>query len=101
MRDGGWENQCLGDWGADCGFETMDGTGPGECEFDNLSDEGKEKSGVLHGGALIAVIVAPIIVVLLLCIGGIAVGIYCCCKPGGCCNPEKKKPAVEMTTPAA
>ena len=98
---GGWENQCLGDWGADCGFETMDGTGPGECEFDNLSDEGKEKSGVLHGGALIAVIVAPIIVVLLLCIGGIAVGIYCCCKPGGCCNPEKKKPAVEMTTPAA
>ena len=46
-------------------------------------------------------IVAPIIVVLLLCIGGIAVGIYCCCKPGGCCNPEKKKPAVEMTTPAA
>ena len=98
---GGWENQCLGDWGADCSFETMDGTGPGACEFDNLSDEGKEKSGVLHGGALIAVIVAPIIVVLLLCIGGIAVGIYCCCKPGGCCNPEKKKPAVEMTTPAA
>ena len=38
---GGWENQCLGDWGADCGFETMDGTGPGECEFDNLSDEGR------------------------------------------------------------
>lgn len=63
---GGWENQCLGDWGADCGFETMDSTGPGECEFDNLSDEGKEKSGVLRGGALIAVIVAPIIVVLCL-----------------------------------
>ena len=86
---GGWENQCLGDWGADCGF-----AGPGECEFDNLSDEGKEKSGVLRGGALIAVIVTPIGVVLLLGILGLVIGIWCCCKPGGCCNPKKKEPAV-------
>ena len=44
----------------------MDSTGPGECEFDNLSDEGKEKAGGLRGGALIAVIVVSIIVVLIL-----------------------------------
>ena len=55
-----------------------------------LSDTVTDDSGLLVGGALIAVIVVPILAVLIC--GGILLGvcIWCCC-----CKDKKKPPAAD------
>ena len=59
-------------------------------EGDPLSDTVTDDSGLLVGGALIAVIVVPILAVLIC--GGILLGvcIWCCC-----CKDKKKPPAAD------
>ena len=71
------------------GYPAEESTDPGGTEG-VLSDTVTDDSGLLVGGALIAVIVVPILAVLIC--GGILLGvcIWCCC-----CKDKKKPPAAD------